>query len=180
MAIFARACNFAIVVAVMLMLVIAFWVQIVRGELPCALCVVQRAALLSAGYGFLLNARFGASEKHYGIAILSAMVGAAAAGYEVLRHLATGAAPAGTVFFGLHIDAAMFVVFCLLILLSATLLFVAEQFLEGVQDVRPNIAVQSLAWVFVAFTLAAAVATLLQCGVGPCPDTPSGYQLPWK
>lgn len=40
-------------------LVVAFYYQLVRHELPCPICLLQRAGLIIAGFGFLFNLCFG-------------------------------------------------------------------------------------------------------------------------
>ena len=57
-----RALNALALLGVCGVLLAAFYWQIARGELPCPLCLLQRAALLGAGLGFMLNVRFGSSE----------------------------------------------------------------------------------------------------------------------
>jgi len=176
----ARVCNVLALLGITGLLLIVFWYQFARGELPCPMCLLQRLGLIAAGVGFLLNVRYGASESHYGIAILSALAGAAAAGREILLHNAPGSGAYGASLFGLHFYTGAFIVFCLIILVCGALLFIEGQFVEGVRDLRPSLLAQALGWVFVLVALGNAISTLLLCGVGPCPEHPTGYQLPWK
>ncbi len=46
-------------------LVVAFYYQLVRHELPCPICLLQRAGLIIAGFGFLFNLCFGLRGIHY-------------------------------------------------------------------------------------------------------------------
>jgi disulfide bond formation protein DsbB len=174
-----RVLNFVVLAGIIGMLLIAFWQEFARGEIPCALCLTQRAALAAAGVGFMLNARFGSSEIHYGIAILSSLAGAAAAGYQAL-HAAPGATLPGPVVLGLHFHTWMFLAFVLLIAFCGVMLFIEVQFLEGIRDARATFTAQALAWLFVLAAFGNAVTTLLLCGMGPCAEQPSTYELPWK
>lgn len=180
MALLARVLNYVAVLAIIGVLGVAFWHQLARNELPCALCMVQRAGLIGAGLGLLLNVRFGSSESHYGVALVSALVGAVAAGRQVLARVAPGTDALGPTILGLHFDTWAVLVFGVVVLFCAVMLFIEVQFMEGVRDVRVGVIAQSLAWFFVAVALANAVSTLLLCGIEACPDRPTGYVLPWK
>lgn len=68
----------------------AFGLQFVLHELPCPLCLLQRAAFIAVGIGFLLNVRFGSSPAHYGVVLVSAVAGAAMSLRQVLLHIVPG------------------------------------------------------------------------------------------
>lgn len=180
MAALARGLNVLVLLGITGLLLIAFWYQLARDELPCPLCLLQRLGLVAAGLGLLLNVRYGASESHYGIAIVSALAGAAAAGREILLHNTASRDAFDGSLFGLHFYTVAFIVFCLIILFCGAMLFIEGQFVEGVRDVRPSLLAQALGWVFVLVALGNAASTLLLCGVGPCPENPTGYELPWR
>ncbi|HKC44326.1 MAG TPA: disulfide bond formation protein B [Burkholderiales bacterium] len=177
MALLARTLNAVALLAICILLLVAFYWQLARHELPCPLCLLQRAALIGAGLGLMLNVRFGASESHYGVAIISALAGAAFAARQILLHIVPGAGGYGAVLYGYHFYTWALVIFFLIALFSAALLLIEAQFVEGVRDWRPTTAAQILGWLFVALALANAVSTLLLCGFGPCPDNPTGYEL---
>ncbi len=177
MAAFARALNALALLGVCAVLAVAFYWQIARGELPCPLCLLQRAAFLGAGLGFMLNIRFGSAESHYGVVIVSALVGAAFAARQVLLHIVPGTGEYGSALFGWHFYTWALVAFFVMAFVAAALLFIGAQFAEGVNDRRPTPAAQVLGWLFVLIAVANAVSTLLECGFGPCPDNPTGYEL---
>ena len=83
-------------------LIVAFWYQVYLGELPCPLCLLQRAAFAAAGIGFALNVRFGSRPSHYGIVILSAVAGAGVSARQVALHIVPGTGSFGSTLFGLH------------------------------------------------------------------------------
>jgi disulfide bond formation protein DsbB len=173
----ARASNVLALLAVCAVLLFAFYWQIVRGELPCPLCLLQRAALLGAGLGLVLNVRFGSSESHYGVVIVSSLAGAAFAVRQILLHIVPGTGAYGSALAGYHFYTWALVLCVALIAFAGVMLFIEAQFVEGVRDVRPTAGAQALGWLFVLVVLANAVSTLLQCGFGPCPDNPTGYEL---
>ena len=173
----ARALNVLGLLGICAVLLFALWWQIMRNELPCPLCLLQRAALIGAGLGFMLNVRFGSSETHYGVVIVSALAGGAFAARQVLLHIVPGTGAYGSALLGWHFYTWALVVFFLVALLAAAALFIETQFVEGLRDVRPSAAAQAFGWLFVLIVLANAASTLLQCGFGACPDDPKGYEL---
>ena len=86
----ARHLNALALLGCSAILVVAFGYQFALGELPCPLCLLQRAAFAAAGLGFALSVRFGPRPSHYGVVILSALAGAAVAGRQVALHVVPG------------------------------------------------------------------------------------------
>src|SRR5262245_44049143 len=86
-----------------IVLLVAFGMPFALNELPCPLCILQRAALVLCGFGFLLNLRFGVQPLHYGLSILAALFGAVVAGRQVLLHIVPGTGAYGSALFGLHL-----------------------------------------------------------------------------
>ena len=72
-----RLLNALGLIAVGAVLVIAFVDQLWFHDLPCPLCILQRAAFIAAGFGLALNLMFGPRPSHYGVMILGASLGAA-------------------------------------------------------------------------------------------------------
>ncbi len=171
-----RALNsLALLVVCAVLLFVLYW-EFMRGELPGALGLLQRAALVGVGLGMLLNVRFGASESHYGIILASALLGAWVAGRQTLGYLVV-AGSFGSAIFEWHFYTWAFVGFCAAMVFATALLFMEGQFFEGLRDTRPSSAAQAAGWLFVLVALAHAVSALLQCGFEICIDTPSGYEL---
>jgi len=169
-----RGLNILALFAIVGLIAVAFWHELVRGQAACPLCLVQRAALLAAGFGFMLNARYGSAEHHYGIVIVSALVGAAAALRQMLPQIVAGSAAPGPVLLSLHYSTWVLIVCAAAIFLSGVLLFLETQFMEGVHDTRPGAVAQAVAWLFVIAAFAGAVAVLLQCGFGSCEEGTPG------
>lgn len=153
----------------------AFVEQIVLGELPCPLCLLQRAGLIVAGLGFLLNLRFGIQPLHYGVALLGSLVGAAGSMRQILLHIAPGDPGFSGAFFGLHMYTWSFVSFVCLMLGIGVLLLLNPSEVDQRLPLRGRIS----AFVMLAFTTIIAanvVSTLLECGLTQCPDNPVSYQ----
>ena len=154
-------------------LLVAFTDQLVLGELPCPLCLLQRAGFVGIGIGFLLNLRCGASPAHYGVILISAIAGALVASRQVMLHIVPGSGAYGSALFGLHFYTWALIGFAAAVLFAALTLFV-EKFGErtgAASTPWPRVA----AWLFVLVVAANAVSTLLECGLGPCADNPTGY-----
>jgi disulfide bond formation protein DsbB len=176
----ARTLNALALLGVCGVLLFAFYWQIVRGELPCPLCLLQRAAFLAAGLGLLLNVRFGSSESHYGVVIVSSLAGAAFAVRQILLHIVPGTGAFGSAVLGYHFYTWALAGFVVLIAFAGVMLFIEAQFVEGVRDVRPSSGTQALGWLFILVVFGNAVSTLLECGLGACPDNPTEYELLMK
>ena len=153
----------------------AFVEQLVLGELPCPLCLLQRAGLIVAGLGFLLNLRFGIQPVHYGVAILGSLVGAAGSMRQILLHIAPGDPGYSGTVFGWHMYTWAFVAFVCLMLGIGVLLVLNPSGADQRLQLRGRIS----AFVMLAFTTIIAanvVSTLLECGLTQCPDNPVSYQ----
>jgi disulfide bond formation protein DsbB len=87
---------------VCLCLAVAFVYQLVLGELPCALCNLQRVAFMIFGGGLLLNLRFGISPWNYVLSAAGALVGSLVALLQMFVHVLPGTPPTGSAFLGLH------------------------------------------------------------------------------
>jgi len=109
--------------------------------------------------------------------IVSSLAGAAFAVRQILLHIVPGTGAYGSAVLGYHFYTWALVAFVVLIAFAGTMLFIEAQFVEGVREVRPPAGAQALGWLFVLIVLANAVSTLLECGFGPCPDNPTGYEL---
>jgi hypothetical protein len=64
-------------------LLAAYSYQIIRGREPCPLCFLQRVGITGIGAALMMNLRFGIRTEHYGLAIISALIGRIFA----LRHI---------------------------------------------------------------------------------------------
>ena len=172
-----RQLNALGLIAVSVVLAFAFYDQLVGGDLPCPLCLLQRVGFVGVGVGLALNLRFGARPSHYGIAILSAMAGAAISARQVLLHIVPGTGTYGDPFLGLHFYSWALFLFILIIGGCALLLLVDRQF----EPVPARHRLSGLA--LVAFALIAllalgnGVSTVLECAGGLCPDNPTSYML---
>jgi len=174
----ARMLNVVFVLAVTAILLGAFAVQFGAGELPCPLCLLQRLAMLGVGSGALLNVLYGVRPRHYGLSLAGVLFGATVAGRQVLLHIAPGDPGYGSTAMGLHLYTWSFIAFALIGCILCAMLWLDSQFAtprsaRGQMHVgRPATAVLAL---FVLVAAANVATTLALCGLGPCPDNPTGY-----
>ena len=94
--------NALALLAIAVVLGVAFFDQLVNGELPCPLCLLQRSGFLLLAIGPVLSVARGPRASHYGVAILAGLLGAGFAMRQILLHIAPGDAGFGAPFLGLH------------------------------------------------------------------------------
>lgn len=187
--------NLLALVGICTALLGGFYFQLVSGEIPCPLCMLQRAGLMLVGLGFAMNVRFGASAVHYAIVILSSIVGASVSARQILLHIAPGDPGFGSAVFGYHMYTWGFVLFVGSIVFSAMMLIMDRQKLDQADNAYGGARVGTPAGVSargnaVPFrsTLAAGLSALLlllsagnlvsdvlTCGAAICADDPTGY-----
>lgn len=152
----------------------AFAEQLFLGELPCPLCLLQRAGLIALGLGFMLNLRFGVQPMHYGVALFGAVVGAATSMRQILLHIAPGDPGFSMPLFGLHMYTWSFITFVCAMLGIAFLLCLSGR---GSADrhfaIRSAGGLVSLSFLIIVF--GNLVSTLLECGFTQCADDPTSY-----
>jgi disulfide bond formation protein DsbB len=173
-----RLLNALGLVVVDTILVLAFVDQLWFRDLPCPICILQRAGFIAAGFGIALNLIFGPRPSHYGLAILGAMVGGIMSADQVLHYIVPGTGSYGNAILGLHLYTWALIGFVLIVVGSAVMLLFDRQYepagpLPLREVTLPLLAVALLALLAVANI----ISTLAICGVGLCPETPGGYLI---
>jgi len=170
----ARPLNALALLAISGVLLGAFFEQLVFGEIPCPLCLLQRAGFVIVGAGLTLNVLCGPRPSHYGLMLLGAVTGAAVALRQIALHVVPGTGGYGSPILGLHLYTWAFVVFALVVIGSGLMLLIESQF-SGGRD-RSKLAGFAVG-LFALVALANGISTVLECGGGLCPDNPTSYQL---
>ena len=173
-----RLLNALGLVAVDTVLVLAFADQLWFRDLPCPICILQRAGFIAAGFGIALNLIFGPRPSHYGLAILGAVVGGIMSADQVLHYIVPGSGFYGNEIFGLHLYSWALIMFVAIIVGCGVMLLFDRQYEpSGPPPLRqvtlPILAVALLALLAVGNVLS----TLAICGVGLCPEAPGGYLI---
>jgi disulfide bond formation protein DsbB len=158
-------------------LAVAFYDQLVLGDLPCPLCILQRAGFAAAGMGLALNLRFGPRPSHYAIVILSAVAGGAISMRQILLHIVPGSGSYGNAILGLHFYTWAFVLAVAIVIGSAAMLLFDRQF-EEEPSAKPLAGFALIVVVlFILLVLGNGVSTVVECAGGLCPDNPTDYLL---
>ena len=173
-----RLLNALGLVAVDTVLVLAFADQLWFRDLPCPICILQRAGFVAAGFGIALNLIFGPRPSHYGVAILGAVVGGIMSADQVLHYVVPGSGSYGNAIFGLHLYSWALIMFVAIVVGCGVMLLFDRQYEpSGPPPLRqvtlPILAVALLALLAVGNVLS----TLAICGVGLCPEAPGGYLI---
>ena len=167
--------NAAACAGICLSLIIAFFLQIFNGEIPCPLCMLQRVGLMMVGFGFFLNVRYGPSAIHYAVIILSAMIGASVSLRQDLLHIVPGTGGYGSTIFGYHLYTWGFIAFMATIIFAAIMLVVDRNRLAGQNIQNATWIATGLGTLLVILGLGNFATDVLVCGFAPCPGNPTGY-----
>ncbi|OJA84451.1 disulfide bond formation protein B [Burkholderia ubonensis] len=154
---------------------VAFYYQLALGELPCPLCLLQRAGLILIGIGFALNVRFGIRSAHYGLVLIAALGTGGIALRQVFLHIAPGSGAYGSAFLGLHFYTWAAITAVLTILFVAIMLFLQSRE-QPRSTVRANWLGNAAVVAFAMLIAANLFSTLLECGLGQCADNPIAYE----
>ena len=165
--------------AIALVLAAAFAAQLLLGELPCPLCLLQRIQFALLATGPVLNVRFGPRPSHYAASLLVAAAGAAFALRQILLHIMPGDPGYGSALLGYHYYTWAFIGFAVAIIAIAVMLLFDRQFEDGV-GTPPDAAgalARTAVWLVIGLTAANVISTLLECGFDACPADPVAYEL---
>ncbi len=159
-------------------------VQLILGELPCPLCVMQRIALMLCALGplhILLSARQGAltcraAAVGNGIAIIAALLGAVASGRQALLHILPGDPGFGSPVLGLHLYTWGLIAFACQIAANGVMLIMTA-WLED-KPVRGGALAQSSAIALAAVVIGNLVLVIAEAGLHwDLPESPVEYLL---
>jgi disulfide bond formation protein DsbB len=164
--------------AVSAVLIFAFADQLLLNDLPCPLCILQRAAFVVAGFGLALNLRFGPRASHYALVLIGSLAGAVIASRQILIHIVPGTGTYGHELLGLHFYSWAFVIFVAMVLGTAVMLLFDRQFAEDKEIADRLTVLSKVAFVlFGLLVLGNGLSTVLECAGGLCPDNPTDYLL---
>jgi disulfide bond formation protein DsbB len=173
---FADVWNAVGVLGMSLVLLIAFYYQIAHHELPCPLCLLQRAGFVVMGLGFLFNVKLGERGAHYAMVLTGALLTGFISMRQVALHLALGDSGYGSTLFGLQFYT-WAVIAALLTIVYVAFIFVVNDAKRGA-FIASSMRLRNIA--FAVFTLLVAanlISTVLECGGGQCEDNPLHYLL---
>jgi disulfide bond formation protein DsbB len=160
-----------------LVLVAAFAAQILLGELPCPLCLLQRILFSMLAIGPILNIRFGPRPSHYALSLLAAVVGAAVSARQILLHIMPRDPGYGSALFGYHYYTWAFIGFAAAVVLISIVLLLDDWPRDDTVARPVGLFAGGAVWLVIGLTAINAISTLLECGFSACPDNPTFYEL---
>jgi disulfide bond formation protein DsbB len=165
-------------VAVDTVLALAFADELWFRDLPCPICILQRAGFIAVGFGLALNLIFGPRPSHYGLTILGAMIGGMISADQALHYIVPESGSYGNAIFGLHLYSWSLIAFVTLVAGSGGMLLFDHQF-DPARAPLTQLGLLPLTAVAMLglLTVANLASTLAICGVGLCPEAPSGYLI---
>jgi len=116
-----------------------------------------------------------------GNAVGAALFGVVASGYQVLQHIAPGAAAYGSPILGMHLDSWSLVLFFAVIAAAALLLMMSGRPDHDRSDHQTATRFRGLlrfaVYLLITVTLANAASSVAQCGPMECAAKPIGYWI---
>lgn len=158
-------------------LLIGFVMQFSLNELPCPLCLLQRVGFALVMFGFMLNVIYGPQQRHYGVVLIGALFGAAAALRHMSLHVIPGTPPYGSAVLGMHYYTWAFVLFSATVFGVAVLLMMWNN--EWNKDDSYDMSTFGRFACLLAISVVAlnVLSTFVECGPYQCPDNPISYWL---
>lgn len=153
----------------------AFADQLIAHDLPCPLCLLQRMAMFGVGIGLVLNIAVSHAPRHYGMMIVSAVLGMFIAMRQILLHIVPGTGAYGDLFLGLHFYTWAFILFVGVIAAASLMLIVTSRW-DGVRHIPVPFLGHAAIGVFLLLAIANVFGTTFECGMGACPDDPTSYE----
>lgn len=155
--------------AISMLLLAAFYFQIVLHELPCALCNLIRVAFVVMGSGLLLNLRFGTSPWNYVLSACGALIGSLISLLFMFAKALPGTKPTGSAILGFHMYNWTFVFFtsaimCFLVMLA---FYAVRPHDVKVSSLPKSILAKVAVVLFVTMTVGNLISAFLQNGFGP-------------
>ncbi len=175
-----EAFGLAMIAVIAAVLSAALFMQYVRGELPCPLCLLQRVAMLGVCFGLMQNFRSGFSDRNLGYSLLFSVFLLVVAARQTLLDIypRPGHEYVGSAVLGLHMP-----VWSVLIAVALIGAFALKLCIVGTEDGargpdRRSLVGQLAAAVslyVIALALVNFGSVVVQCGLDECHTT--GYAL---
>ena len=176
------------VLAYTVVMLSAFFIQFVKGEFPCPLCMLQRYGMILATLGALfiiMQARRGElTTARYaqglGLGLIGVLAGASVSVRQIELHILPGDPGYGEPFLRLHLYTWAFVTFAIVMIYVGVMLFLMPR---GIPQAPPAGSAArkvstAIIWLFIGVVAANVIAIIFLEGFAPVlPDDPDGYTL---
>lgn len=110
-ALFQRIVNVLFIYILSFVLLGSYIYQFLTHEIPCTFCLLQKLGMIGIMTALLMNLRFGVKVEHYGLAILSALLGRMISLKQIGLHVCPEIPQTGTAVLGLDLYIWAFIVF---------------------------------------------------------------------
>lgn len=170
----------AMMAVIAAILTAAMVLQYAEGEIPCPLCLLERAAMLGVCFGIMQNIRHGFSDRNLGISLLFAVFLLIVAARQTLLDIypRPGHDYVGSAVFGLHMPVwGVVIALALIAALALKLAIIGTE--DGAKPAPRSSALGLIGTTLSLYVLAIAAlnfgSVIVQCGVGQCHT--EGYEL---
>lgn len=175
---FEQYINLLALIGVMVIIAMAFALQIALNELPCPLCLLQRVGFTFIMLGLLMNLRFGFRPSHYAIILLSGLYTSFVAIRQVSLHVLPGAGAYGNAIFSLHLYTWAYITSMAIVVVMSFMLGFERQYTARDQlGIKHRQLTNFFIVIGTLLILINLVSVILECGFKACPDNPVTYLL---
>jgi disulfide bond formation protein DsbB len=176
------------VLAYTVVMLSAFFIQFVKGEFPCPLCMLQRYGMILATLGALfviMQARRGVlTTARYaqglGLGLIGVLAGASVSVRQIELHILPGDPGYGEPFLRLHLYTWAFVTFVIVMIYVGVMLALMPRGIPRApaEGTAARTVSTVIIWVFIGVVAANVIAIIFLEGFAPVlPDDPDGYTL---
>lgn len=165
---FQRVANVLFIFVLCCVLIAAYLYQFIKHEEPCPLCLLQRLGMIGIATALLMNLRIGIRIEHYGLAILSALVGPLSSLRQIAMHVCPQFPIFGSPVLGFDLYVWALIVFiCSLVACAILLIFYGY---SNHREYHPawRLLEKSAFSLVTLIILANTITTFLQCGLTAC------------
>lgn len=163
-----RILNVLFIFVLSAVLLAGYMYQFIKHEEPCPLCLLQRLGMIGVAIALLMNLRFGIKVQHYGLAILSALLGRMVSLRQIELHVCPEFPKFGEPVFGFDLYVWAFIVFACSLFACAVLLIIHGY--SKPQEYLPKWgSLEKFAfWLVALITLGNVLVSLIDCGLSTC------------
>lgn len=147
--------------------------QLLRHDLPCPLCLLQRIAYVAIGICMMMNLYLSIRPAHYGLMILATLFGLGVAVRQLTLHLDPGDPGYGFPVLGHYLYTWSAIGFIIILILIAVALL-----LDRGVNIEYKIQHQGckiIVAIFLLLILVNGISTFMECGPYTCPADPTAY-----
>lgn len=152
----------------------AILIQIYTHELPCPLCLLQRAGLIAIIIPYISNVTIKRSRFNYLLAIFASFLTMLPSTRQIFLHIAPGTGYYGNPIFGLHLYTWVFIICLVMIFWNAFLMSMCRNYYDLIKTSK---IAKVILFIFTLTILLNVISTFLECGLTQCPADPVKYEL---